>query len=74
MLKTNSIKPKSFIKCEIDGLSVKPKCATTIPTKSTNVEPSEMPLNFSFPSIEPTAITKAKIRTVRPTDSLKSND
>ena len=74
ILKTNSIRPKSFIKCDIDGLRVKPKCETIIPTKSTNVEPSDIPLNFSFPSTEPTATTKAKIITVRPTDSLKSND
>ena len=74
MLNTKSIRPKSFIKCKIDGVTVKPKCDTRMPTKSTNVEPSDMPFSLSLPSIEPMAITNAKIITVRPTDSFISSE
>ena len=46
---TNSIKPKSCKKFNVETGPVNPKCPAKIPANNTNVTPNEMPKNLIFP-------------------------
>ena len=55
--KMNKISPNSLMKWSTPESTESPKCPIKMPTNSTKVVPSDIPKNFTFPSITPKAIT-----------------